>query len=419
MSVRVLLAPRISVEHPDGMLDEAALPGRQGRVAFAFLVLERGRPVTRGELADALWPDELPGSWETSLSAVVSKIRSFLTRAGLEDPVSSAVGCYQLRLPQDTFVDVEAAADALHEAETLIRQGSYAEAWGVVQIPYYISRRPFLPGVEGQWVERVRSRLRDLYLRAVDTRAEVTLANDEPDIVIAMAQEALAIDPYRESVYRALIRAHLARGERAEAIRAYERCRDVLATDLGIEPSTETAAMLQAIRGRQPEPPQDRIFAAVLFTDIVSSTPRTAELGDRGWRDLLDNHDALVRRELEGCGGRLVKSTGDGILATFDAPARAVRCALGIRDAVAALGLELRAGIHAGEVERRGNDLTGIAVNVARRVCDSAGTGEVLTSRTVVDLVAGSGIAFEDRGDAELKGVPGSWRLFAVGDGSP
>ncbi|MDQ3982759.1 MAG: adenylate/guanylate cyclase domain-containing protein, partial [Actinomycetota bacterium] len=183
-----------------------------------------------------------------------------------------------------------------------------------------------------------------------------------------------------------------------------------------IEPSPETAAVVEAIRGRQPEPAQDRVFAAVLFTDIVSSTPRTAELGDRSWRDLLDSHDALVRRELEGCGGRLVKSTGDGVLATFDAPARAVRCALGIRDAVAALGLDLRAGIHAGEVERRGNDLTGIAVNIARRVCDSAGSGEVLTSRTVVDLVAGSGIAFEERGDAELKGVPGSWQLFAVGN---
>ena len=158
----------------------------------------------------------------------------------------------------------------------------------------------------------------------------------------------------------------------------------------------------------------DRVFAAVLFTDIVSSTPRTAELGDRRWRELLDAHDEAVRREVERFRGRLVKSTGDGVLATFDGPARAVRCAQSIGAAVGRLGLETRVGIHAGEVELRGEDITGIAVSIARRVCDAAATGELLVSRTVTDLVAGSGLSFEDHGEHELKGVPGRWRLYAV-----
>ena len=158
----------------------------------------------------------------------------------------------------------------------------------------------------------------------------------------------------------------------------------------------------------------DRVFATVLFTDIVSSTPRTAALGDRRWRELLDAHDEAVRREVERFRGRVVKSTGDGILATFDGPARAVRCAQSVGAAVGRLDLEMRVGIHAGEVELRGEDITGIAVNIARRVCDSAATGELLVSRTVVDLVAGSGLSFDDRGEHELKGVPDSWRLYAV-----
>jgi class 3 adenylate cyclase len=158
----------------------------------------------------------------------------------------------------------------------------------------------------------------------------------------------------------------------------------------------------------------DRVFATVLFTDIVASTPRAAALGDRRWRELLDAHDEAMRHEVERFRGRLVKSTGDGILATFDGPARAVRCAQSIGAAVGRLDLEMRFGIHAGEVELRGEDITGIAVSIARRVCDTAATGELLVSRTVVDLVAGSGLSFDDRGEHELKGVPARWRLYAV-----
>jgi class 3 adenylate cyclase len=173
------------------------------------------------------------------------------------------------------------------------------------------------------------------------------------------------------------------------------------------------------LTGIRPAPQTSRVLASVLFTDIVGSTHQAAAIGDRGWRDLLDRHDETVRHHLERHRGKLVKGTGDGVMATFDGPARAITCAVAIRDALKGLALDVRAGIHCGEIEIRGDDVAGIAVHTAARVAALASTGEVLVSRTVTDLVAGSGIEFIDRGEHELKGVPGSWRLFGVADQSP
>ncbi len=158
----------------------------------------------------------------------------------------------------------------------------------------------------------------------------------------------------------------------------------------------------------------DRLLATVLFTDIVGSTERAAELGDRRWLRLLDEHHAVVRRELARFRGSEVKTTGDGFLATFDGPARAVRCARSIVEEIRRLGLEVRTGLHTGECEMVGDDVRGIAVHTAARVAAAAASGEVLVSSTVKDLVAGAGITFVERGTRALKGVPGQWRLFAV-----
>jgi class 3 adenylate cyclase len=158
----------------------------------------------------------------------------------------------------------------------------------------------------------------------------------------------------------------------------------------------------------------DRVLATVLFTDIVASTEHLARLGDRRWRELLDDHFRLARREIARYRGREVKTTGDGVLASFDGPARAIRCAGAIRDVTRELGIEIRAGLHTGEVELLGQDLGGIAVHTGARVVAEAGPGEVLVSSTVKDLVAGSGFEFEDRGTRTLKGIPGEWRLFAA-----
>jgi class 3 adenylate cyclase len=159
----------------------------------------------------------------------------------------------------------------------------------------------------------------------------------------------------------------------------------------------------------------DRVLATVLFTDIVDSTARAADLGDAAWRQLLERHDALVRSQLARFGGREVKQTGDGFLASFDGPARAIQCACAIEEEAREVGIEIRAGLHTGECERIGDDLGGLAVHVAARVGASADAGEVRVSGTVKDLVMGSGIEFASRGAQELKGVPGTWPLYAVG----
>jgi class 3 adenylate cyclase/predicted alpha/beta hydrolase len=172
------------------------------------------------------------------------------------------------------------------------------------------------------------------------------------------------------------------------------------------------AAVEELVTGRLAEPDPERVLATVLVTDIVGSTGQATALGDRAWRELLQRHDDASRREFERFRGREVKQTGDGFLATFDGPARAVRCAVAIRDALAPLGLSLRTGVHTGECELRGADVSGIAVHIAARVGAAAGPGEVLVSSTVHDLVIGSGLEFEERGERELAGVPGSWRLF-------
>ena len=158
----------------------------------------------------------------------------------------------------------------------------------------------------------------------------------------------------------------------------------------------------------------ERVLATVLFTDIVDSTRRAAELGDQKWRGVLDSHDQLAKQTVERHRGTLVKTTGDGILATFDGPGRAVRCALAFSSAAGLLGIPLRAGLHTGEIEMRGRDIGGIAVHAAARVMAQAGAGETLVSRVVTDLVAGAGLGFAGRGSHELKGIPGRWELFAA-----
>ena len=168
------------------------------------------------------------------------------------------------------------------------------------------------------------------------------------------------------------------------------------------------------VTGVRPAADRRRVLATVLFTDIVGSTQLAAELGDHRWKSLLADHNRVVRRQLDRFGGHEVRVVGDGFLATFDGPARAVRCALAIRDGVRELGLDIRAGLHTGEVEVLPDDIAGLAVHVGARISALAGAGEVLVSSTVKDLVVGSGLVFDDRGSRELKGVPDEWRLFAV-----
>ena len=176
----------------------------------------------------------------------------------------------------------------------------------------------------------------------------------------------------------------------------------------------EIQQFVSTIAGTTPAPRADRVFAVILFTDVVESTRRLSDVGDRRWKELLDVHDSVASREIERARGRLVTHSGDGVLATFDAPARAVACATAIGTQLRQVGVDVRAGLHAGEVQLRGDDIGGIAVHLAARVMGMAAAGEVLVSRTVKDLVAGSGLRFEDRGMHALKGIPDEWHIYAA-----
>jgi class 3 adenylate cyclase len=174
-----------------------------------------------------------------------------------------------------------------------------------------------------------------------------------------------------------------------------------------------TGEVEEFLTGQRHEHPLDRVLATVLFTDLVNSTRRAVELGDRRWRELLERHDVISRAEISRFQGRVIKDTGDGFLATFDGPTRAVRCASTLAERIPELGIDVRSGLHTGECELLRDDIGGIAVHIGARIAALAEAGEVLVSSTVKDLVNGSGIVFTDRGTHILKGVPGEWRLFA------
>lgn len=247
--VRVYVTGEVQVEHGDALLREAGLPGRQGRLVLVHLTLERERAVDAAELADLLWPDRLPPSSALALSAIVSKLRTALGRVGLarSEVIASAFGCYQLRLPPDAWVDVEAAASALHEAEGAILAGDPGGAYGGALIAVTILKRQFLPGEEGEWVEGRREELARLLVRARDAFAQALHANGETELALDHAREAVRLEPFRESGYLRLMKLLVAHGDRAEALRVFEQCRGLLETDLGVRPAVELEELQRAL----------------------------------------------------------------------------------------------------------------------------------------------------------------------------
>lgn len=693
--MRVFLAGRVAVEADGLLIDEKRFAGRQGRLLFAYLVAERGRPVPRDELAEALWGEKPPPTWEKALTVNVSKLRSLLAEAGVDDPktLTNAFGCYRLDLPEGTWVDVIAAADAADESEAALAAGDPEQAKTFSARAASLARPLFLPGEDGPWVDGKRRELADILCRALSCLAEAALRTGDPSEAGKAAEEAISLEPYRESGYRRLMEAHAAAGNRAEALRAYDRCRKLLAEELGAYPSPETESFYRELLAASPNEPKtpilqdagdavgarprtdyatsghvhiayqclgegpvnlvfvpgfvshvehfwedpalagflrrlasfsrlaffdkrgtglsDRvsdaavpmleermddvravmdavgferaaIFApsdagsmAILFaatypertTALVlygtfaagvkepgypwGGTPAEWDAAAERWReqwgrvvffldrfapskvgderykewlgklerlaaspgaaamlarmngdidvrhvlpsisvptlvlhrrgeivvpveegrfiaeripgaklveldgvdhwpwladtdsvieemhafltavheppepdrvlatvlfmDIVDatNH-AVVRSELSRFRGREINTSGDGFFATFDGPARAIRCACTIVEGMKPLGLGVRAGLHTGECELVGDTVTGLAVRMCAQVAAEAAPGQVLVSRTVKDLVAGSGIEFVDRGVRHLDEISDEWRLFAV-----
>lgn len=253
MRIRVLGAT--SVEADDGVMDKSAPSGRQARLLFTFLVLERHRAVPRDELADALWSGELPHSWEPALRGVVSKVRSVLAAAGLSasDTLGSAFGCYSLNLPANTIVDIESASSAVEAAEAALRDGQPDRASDYALAAREVFKEPFLAEEEGPWVERVRQEIRARLLRSLELLSTAQALRGQAALAVQAAEECTSLDPLRESAYRCLMAAHAAAGNRGDALRAYERCRRVLAEEMGVQPSAETGDAYVKLLGQEPD----------------------------------------------------------------------------------------------------------------------------------------------------------------------
>jgi DNA-binding SARP family transcriptional activator len=245
--LRIYLAGPLCFESDGHVRGEGELPSRQARLLLAYLVCERARPASHDALAELLWPGELPASWQTSLKALVSRVRSFVTgivpRSQGSIDLLARYGCYQLEVPARSWVDVEAARQALDEGEGALRRSAPSAAWGPCNVAISIARRGFLPGEYGTWVEERRRDLERLLLRALDGYAEVVLATAQPALALESAHQSLAVDPLREPTWRTLMRAHAALGDRAAALAAFHRLRERLRDELGVGPSSETEAL--------------------------------------------------------------------------------------------------------------------------------------------------------------------------------
>jgi DNA-binding SARP family transcriptional activator len=247
-TLRVYLAGSICLERGSVLVPQSSFPGRQGRLAFAVLATGRREPIARGALADAVWDGSIPPAWETALRAIVSKLRTLLSEVGIDgDPIPAASGCYRLALPAGAWLDVEAAEDALDRAEASLRQSDPDGGVGWALVAASVSARPFLPGEEGAFVDRWRERLRSVRVRALEARAGALLLRRQFELAGRDAGTALELAPFRESALQLLMRANIAAGNAAEALRAYERTRRLMADELGVDLSPESRALFASI----------------------------------------------------------------------------------------------------------------------------------------------------------------------------
>ena len=277
MNIRISLTERLAVEADGTRLGEERFPGRQGRTLFAYLAAQEGRPVPRDELAELLWGDELPATWEKALRVLTTKLRALLVECGIDGSaaLTSAFGCYKLTLPSGTWIDVDAAAVAVDRAEAAFAAGGVAEARAQGLLATALARRSFLPGEDGAWVEERRRDLRELLVRALECLCDASVASGEPAEAARYAGEVTQLEPFRESGYRRLMEAHVAAGNPAEALRVYERCRRFLADELGAYPSAETEAVyLEIIRSSPKSSIADAVGGDSTAMPPASGAPR-------------------------------------------------------------------------------------------------------------------------------------------------
>jgi SARP family transcriptional regulator, regulator of embCAB operon len=293
--MRIQLCGDLRLETDDGTVGAKGFPGRQGRIAFVYLATNR-RVVTRDELAEALWAGALPRSWEHDLAAIVSKLRAVLARHGLKEALRGSGKTYELSLPKGS-TDIEQAATSLDAAEKALRAKRFEEALEQAGDALEIGRSPFLPGEDGEWIETCRAELRTILVRALVVAADALEVTGHIDRAIGHAVEAVALEPYKETGYVRLMKLQLAAGNRAEAVRTYERCRTLLADELGVDPSPETERVyLEALRATQDKTKPDGRSVSIV---VVDDHPM--------WRETL--RQTLAQAKV----GKVVGEAADGV----------------------------------------------------------------------------------------------------------
>jgi class 3 adenylate cyclase/ketosteroid isomerase-like protein len=411
------------------LLAESLIGGRQGRLVLAYLTCERERAVRREELADLLWGEQPPDSWTTSLSAVISRLRRLFTEAGLDGAATlvSAPGAYQLLLPEGSRVDAEELVAAVGEAEDAAAGGHVDAALAAAARAEAIAARGFVTD-DCEWVDSRRDTIRELRARAALAESAAQLAGDKSGRAIEAARRALELDETKEAAYRQLMLSLAAAGERAEALRVWERCRITLVEELGIDPSPETEAVYLGLLDATPAPAVTTALPSgvvtFLLTDIVDSSALWEEHA-MAMAAALERHDALIGALVAAHGGTLLKSKleGDATVSVFARASEGAAAALALLDAIDAepwpegARPRIRMAMHTGEAFERGGDYFGPALNRAARLRSLAVANEVLLSQAVAELVRDhlpDGVVLRERGLQDLRGLSRGENVFEL-----
>ena len=424
MQIR-LLGP-LEVEGPAGQLN---IPGRKERALLTWLALRANEVVSEARLIDLLWGERPPRTAAKTVQAYLSRLRGVLAAAGESDVTIEAGRGLCLRVPPSA-IDVGEVEQLLDDARNAVKAGDGQRGVELLDRALALWRGEPLADlvavVDDAAVAAEAARLVELRQVIVEERIDALLASGRAGELVPELETLVAAHPLRERLWGQRMLALYRAGRQADALRVYQQLREVLAEELGLEPSPDLRDLESAILRQSPaltvatQSPlsEARAVFTVVFTDIVGSTDLASRYGDARWRTVLDAHDDLVRTQLARHRGREVGTQGDGFLAVFDAPRSAIACVEAIVADVRKLGIEIRAGIHAGECVLRGDDIGGITVHVAARISAKAGASEILVSGTVHDLVAGSDVRMTDRGWHSMKGLERRWHLYAVGTGA-
>lgn len=405
---RIQLCGRLAATVNGQRVDES-LKASDERLLFAYLVLNRLSPVDASELVGAIWPEQPPSDAGERVGRLLRRLRRVLgNRLELRPNV-------QLRLPVDSFVDVEVAAEAVHRAEAAVARRDWSTSWPATRVALHTARRPLLPGARAPWIEAQRRRLRDIELRALECIAATGLGLGGNELISAERSARVLIErePLRESGYRYLILALTRRGNLAEAIQAYADLARRLEAEIGIGPSSEMRALREQLtRGATEATPSSASSGTTtrtfMFTDICDSTPLVATIGDQAWRHLMEWHDRLTTQVIDVHHGEIMDRAGDGVFAAFDSPTDAARCAVTLQQRLAAHRVEhgfaplLRIGVHTDQAVPTGGKYVGRGVHLAARVAAIAGPGEIVLTRSTAEVAH---LALDDVRAASLKGL--------------